>query len=98
MRKYIVAALMSFLTVSASGMAVLPPLYSTIAEIEEILHQLPNHINDAEPIESIQKNFNNNSYEIKTLRYLIQIDIVPDSRQVMGPAKFTLKFHEPLKK
>lgn len=86
----------SLLLMSAPSHAVLPPLYQTSKEIKSILAspELDKKLHAGEVIMQITKN--ETGYEITTNQHRIQVDIIYQHTGKIGPAEYTIEFHNPL--
>lgn len=93
MKKYIFM-LISGLIVSASVFAALPPAYQSAREFRALLDspKLIEIIGSGEPIESITRK--NDQLIVKTNKHVLEVDIVYETMDHPGPAKFHLAFHE----
>ncbi len=94
MKKVCICALF-LLTVVQSGFAALPPFYESLAEITTILkdNQLADRLGSGEMITSIVKN--DQGYLITGVKYKIQVNVIFQKNDKIGPAKFQLRFEEP---
>ena len=74
--------------------AILPPLYQTSKELGEILqgNQLGKALPAGEPILEIRKN--SQGYEITTLHYHVQANIIYKPSEHPGPAQFEIEFEK----
>lgn len=99
MNSYKIAAaiLLSLGTLSTPLNALLPPLYQTSQELRMILEneRLGKALPDGEPILEIHKN--EMGYEITTLHYHVQANIVYKSASRPGPAQFEVEFQKAIK-
>jgi hypothetical protein len=76
--------------------AALPPLYQTGAELHSVLNldELGKYLPDGEPILEIRKN--EQGYVIITNKHTLQAEVVYQPATRPGPARFQIKFHEPI--
>lgn len=76
--------------------ALLPPLYQSSNEIKSILNneELGKKLQSGELIIAIQRNAN--GYEIITNHHRLQVDVINEPVQRIGPAVYHLDFHEPI--
>lgn len=99
MKKYALIFI-SLMICSISAQAALPPAYQSAKEFRAVLDspKLIEIIGSAEPIESIIRE--NNGFLIKTNKHTLRVDVVYETMDHPGPAKFHLAFHElePLQK
>lgn len=88
------AILLSLGTFSSSLQAVLPPLYQTSKELRMVLEGdlLGKALPDGEPILEIRKN--DKGYEITTLHYHVQANIVYKPTGRPGPVQFEVQFQK----
>ena len=86
----------AFLSMTPCVYAVLPPLYQSQREIKAILEnkKLGEQLSSGCGVQKIQRN--KKGYEITTIRHRIQVDVIYQAKTPghVGPAKFTLCFHE----
>ncbi|WP_068468258.1 hypothetical protein [Candidatus Protochlamydia phocaeensis] len=96
MRKMIWAAAAFLLLSSTSGYALLPPLYEGVREIKSILtsKEFGEKLHSGEVLVAIQKN--DAGYEITTNQHHLQIDVKYEQTGRIGPAEYTLYFHDPV--
>lgn len=92
--KIAVALLLCLGSFTTSLQAILPPLYQTSKELRMVLEgdQLGKALPDGEPILEIRKN--DKGYEITTLHYHVQANIVYKSSGRPGPAQFEVEFQK----
>lgn len=74
--------------------AVLPPLYQTSKELSVVLQgdNLGKALPSGEPILEIRKN--SQGYEITTLHYHVQANIIYKASDRPGPAQFEVEFEK----
>ena len=95
MRK-VLLALTTVLALTTTVEAALPPLYQTSKEIKDILGnpEFDQKLHSGEVIESIQKN--DKGYLVSTNYNTLQVNIIYQKTERIGPAAFTLQFEEPV--
>ena len=91
MKKYIFIILFLF---GIKTFALLPPLYQSIKEIDEIIldERVQKELTSAEPILEIKKV--KNGYVLITNRYSLFVEVKYIPQEMMGPAKYELQVHE----
>lgn len=92
MKKFIF--LLFFLFILQTAHAALPPLYQSLREIKAIIsyERLINELGSAEAVIGIKKV--ENGYLVKTFRYELKVDVIYIPQEMVGPAKFELKFNQ----
>jgi len=74
--------------------AALPPLYQSLKEIDAIISdaRLKEELGSAEPVLEIKRVAD--GYLIFTNRYTLRVEVIYIPQEMIGPAKFELKFNE----
>lgn len=82
------------LCIVSTAEAVLPPLYSSIAEIKAILDdkRLADELTAGQAITDIKRT--DTGYLVVTPKYNLQIDISYKPQKMPGPAHFEFAFHK----
>ncbi len=90
---YFLAGAMTYLAPLSS---LLPPLYHTLAEFKSIVEapELTKILQSGEAILSITRE-DNTTFVVLTNKHKLVVDIVYEPTQMIGPAKYHLKFHDP---
>lgn len=93
MKKFIFGTLV-FLGMIQNAFAALPPFYESLAELNALLKdpRLADRLGSGELITSIQKN--DQGWQVTTTHYNLQIDVVYQKTELIGPQKFELRFQD----
>ncbi len=86
-----------FLLLTAPAFALLPPLYQSVTELQEIMDsdELTKYLPTSQKILSITAV--GIGYILRTQEYQMLIEVQYQQQSKMGPALFELIFHEPTK-
>ena len=83
---------------TTAAQAMLPPLYTSLNEYKVLLAspQLTKALDSGEWIEKIEHS--QGSFLIETNKHTLEVDVVRDTQDVMGPERFHFVFHEAVPK
>lgn len=92
MKKYALTFL-ALVICTVSAQAALPPTYQSAKEFRALLDspKLTESLGSGEPIESIVRDAN--GFVVKTNKHSLKVDVVYETMDQPGPAKFHLSFH-----
>lgn len=89
-------SLLAFLSLFNLSEALLPPLYTTLAEYQTLLSnkELVKKLESGQAILSIERV--QDGFVILTPKDVLRVDVVYEQQNHPGPAKFHLVFHDPV--
>jgi hypothetical protein len=95
MKKKFFLLCISMFLIHGYGIAILPPLYHTLAEFKAVIEapELTQDLQSGEAILSITLD-ENAKFTVLTNKHKLVVDVVYEHTNKIGPAKFHLVFHE----